>query len=129
MASDEQGQRDVGSMGIELFMPAASAFRTGRIIAGHGFARIAKAHRENGDLARVVELLRRQTCPPGTPQLLCRPIDQPGDFAIKPGQVRASQTVVSAAVWTETRGRLARVLASRCNVDRRSHRLAGSAMR
>jgi len=24
-------------------------------------------------------------CPPGTPQLLCRPIDQPGDFAIKPG--------------------------------------------
>ena len=68
-------------------------------------------------------------CPPGTPQLLCRPIDQPGDFAIKPRQVRASQTVVSAAVWTETRGRLARVLASRCNVDRRSHRLAGSAMR
>ena len=56
-------------------------------------------------------------CPPGTPQLLCRPIDQPGDFAIKPGQVRASQTVVSAAVWTETRGRLARVLASRSVVD------------
>ena len=68
-------------------------------------------------------------CAPGTPQLLCRPIDQPGDFAIKPGQVRAWQTVVSAAVWTETRGRLARVLASRCTVDRRSHRLAGSAMR
>src|ERR1700737_5661456 len=45
-------------------------------------------------------------CPPGTPQLLCRPIDQPGDFAIKPRQVRASQTVV--AVWTETGGRLAR---------------------
>jgi hypothetical protein len=68
-------------------------------------------------------------CPPGTPQLLCRPIDQPGDFAIKPGPVRASQTVVSAAVWTETGGRLARVLASRCNLDRRFHRLAGSAMR
>src|SRR5260370_916541 len=68
-------------------------------------------------------------CPPGTPQLLCRPIDQPGDFAIKPGPVRASQTVVSAAVWTETRGRLARVLASRCIVDWRSHRLAGSAIR
>ena len=47
-------------------------------------------------------------CPPGTPQLLCRPIDQPGDFAVKPGRVRASQTVVSAAVWTETRGRLVR---------------------
>ena len=68
-------------------------------------------------------------CPPGTPQLLCRPIHQPGDFAIKPRQVRASQTVVSVAVWTETRGRLVRVLASRCNVDRRFHRLAGSAMR
>src|SRR5438309_1256365 len=54
-------------------------------------------------------------CPPGTPQLLCRPIDQPGDFVIKPGPVRASHTVVSAAVWTETRGRLATVLASRCN--------------
>ena len=37
-------------------------------------------------------------CPPGTPQLLCRPIDQSGDFAIKPGQVRASQTVLPAAV-------------------------------
>jgi hypothetical protein len=45
----------------------------------------------------------------------------------RPGQVRASQTVV--AVWTETGGRLARVLASRCNVDMRSHRLASSAMR
>jgi hypothetical protein len=67
--------------------------------------------------------------PPGMLQLLCRPIDQSGNFAIEHGQVRASQTVVSAAVWTETRGRLARVLASRCNVDRRSHRLAGSAMR
>src|SRR6202030_2207765 len=68
-------------------------------------------------------------CPPGTPQLLCRPIDQPGDFAIKPGPDRASQTVVSAAVWTETGGRLARVLASRCEVDRRSHRWPGSTMR
>src|SRR6202011_2552465 len=68
-------------------------------------------------------------CPPGTPQLLCRPINQSGDFAIKPGPVRASQTVVSAAVWTETRGRLARVLASRCNAGGRAHRFAGSAMR
>jgi hypothetical protein len=48
-------------------------------------------------------------CPPDAPQLRCPPIDQPGDFAIKPRQVWASQTVVSAAVWTETRGRLARV--------------------
>ena len=68
-------------------------------------------------------------CPPGTPQLLCRPNGQPGDFAIKPRQVGASQTVVSAAVWTETGGRLARVLASRSVVDCGFYRLAGSAMR
>ena len=29
-------------------------------------------------------------CPPGKPQLLCRPIDQSGDFAIDLGQVRLS---------------------------------------
>src|SRR6185437_10531869 len=33
-------------------------------------------------------------CPPGTPQLLCRPIDQSGDFAIKTGQVPVSQSVL-----------------------------------
>jgi hypothetical protein len=32
-------------------------------------------------------------CPPGTPQLLCRPIDQSGYFAIKLGQVLVSQLV------------------------------------
>ena len=32
-------------------------------------------------------------CPPDTPQLLCRPIDQPGDFAINLGQVRVVQPV------------------------------------
>ena len=46
-------------------------------------------------------------CPPGTPQLLCRPIDQSSDFAIKLGQVRVSQTVLPAVVWTETGRRLA----------------------
>jgi hypothetical protein len=66
---------------------------------------------------------------PRTPQLLCRPIDQPGDFAIKPGQVRASQTVRPAAVWTENGRRLARVLASRSIVNWRFHGLIGSAMR
>jgi hypothetical protein len=67
--------------------------------------------------------------PPGTPQLLCRPIDQLGDFATKLGQIGVSQSVLPADVWTETRGRLARVLASRSIVDWRFHRLAGSAMR
>src|SRR6202043_560300 len=39
-------------------------------------------------------------CSPSTPQLLCRPIDQSGDLAIKLRQVRASQAVLLAAVWT-----------------------------
>src|ERR1700720_213715 len=67
--------------------------------------------------------------PPSMPQLLRRPIDQPGNLAIKRRAVRISRPVLPAAVCTETGGRLARVLASRCNVDRRSHGLAGSAMR
>ena len=37
-------------------------------------------------------------CPPGMPQLLCRPIDQSGNLAIKLGQVRVSQSVLPAAV-------------------------------
>jgi hypothetical protein len=68
-------------------------------------------------------------CPPRTPQLLCRPIDQPSDFAIKLGQVSVSRSVLPAVVCTETRGRLARARASRNVVDWKFHRLAGSAMR
>jgi hypothetical protein len=67
--------------------------------------------------------------PPRTPQLLRRPIDQPGYFAVKLGQIRASQMVLPGVVWTETGRRLARVLASRSIVDWEFHRLAGSAMR
>ena len=37
-------------------------------------------------------------CPPGTPQLLCRPIDQPGDFAINLGQVLVVKPVPSGIV-------------------------------
>src|ERR1700674_1444626 len=36
-------------------------------------------------------------CPPGTPQLLCRPIDQFGNLAIKPGRVSVSKSVLPAA--------------------------------
>jgi len=68
-------------------------------------------------------------CPPGAPQLLCRPIHQSGNFAIKRGQIRVSQSLLPATVCTETGGRLARVLASRSIVDRGFHRLAGLAMR
>ena len=67
--------------------------------------------------------------PPDMPQLLCRPIDQSGNLGINLGQVRVSQSVLPAAVWTETGRRLARVLASRSVVDWRFHRLAGSAIR
>jgi hypothetical protein len=68
-------------------------------------------------------------CPPDMPQLRGRPIDQSGNLAIKLGQVRVSQSVLPAAVWTETGRRLARVLASRSVVELGFHRLAGSAMR
>ena len=69
-------------------------------------------------------------CPPGTPQLLGRPIDQSGNLAkFKLGQVPVSQSVVPAVVWTENGRRLARVLASRSIMDWRFHRLAGTAMR
>jgi len=61
--SDKQSKRDVWQTGIQLSMPAGSAFRTRRFITGGGLARIAKAHRDNRDPARVVELLRRQTKP------------------------------------------------------------------
>ena len=59
-------------------------------------------------------------CPPGTPQLRCRPIDQSGNLAIKLGQVGVSQSVVPADVWTEN---------GRSVMDWRFHRLAGSAIR
>src|ERR1700730_17731102 len=68
-------------------------------------------------------------CPPDMPQLLCRPIDQPGDFAIRFCQRQALQPVLPAVVGTETKGRLARVLASPTVVNWSFHRLAGSAMR
>jgi hypothetical protein len=68
--------------------------------------------------------------PPRTPQLLCRPIDQSGNLAgFKLGQVPVSKSVVPDVDWTETGGRLARVLASRSVVEWRFHRFAGSAMR
>src|SRR6202045_3583436 len=68
-------------------------------------------------------------CPPDTPQFLCRLTGQPGDFAIKLDQVPISRSVFSAIVGGETRGWLARVLASRSVVEGGFHRLAGSAMR
>src|SRR5262249_6328188 len=68
-------------------------------------------------------------CLPDMPQLLCRPIDQSSNLAIKLGQVRVSQSVLPAVVCTETGGRLARVLASPSVMDWRFHRLAGAAVR
>ena len=40
--------------------------------------------------------------PPGAPQLLCRAIDQPGDFAINLGQVLVAKPVPPGVVCTET---------------------------
>ena len=68
-------------------------------------------------------------CPPDTPQFLCRLTGQPGDFAIKLSQVPISRSVFSAIVGGETRGRLARVLASRSVAEWGFHRSAESAMR
>ena len=67
--------------------------------------------------------------PPGAPQLLCRAIDQPGDFTINLGPVLVVKPVPSGVVCTEIGERLAKVLASRSIVDWRCHTLAGSAMR
>ena len=67
--------------------------------------------------------------PLGTPQLLCRSIDQSGNLTIELGQIRVSPSVLPADVWTENGGRLAGVLASRSIVDWEFHMLAGSAMR
>ena len=67
--------------------------------------------------------------PPRTPQLLCRLTDQLSDFAINLCQCQTSQSVLPDVDWTETGGRLARVLASRSVVEWRFHRFAGSAMR
>ncbi len=55
--------------------------------------------------------------PRGTPQLLCRPIDQPGDFGFDLARARLSPPVLSVAVPTETVRWLARMLASRRILD------------
>src|SRR6266404_3756763 len=77
-----------------------------------------EAHRRSGVMQ----------CPPGTPQLRCRPINQPRNLVIKLGQVRVLQSVFPTTVWTEIGRRLARVLASRSIVELGFHRLAGLAM-
>src|SRR3984893_10163327 len=69
-------------------------------------------------------------CPPRTPQLLCRPIDQSGNLAgFKLGQDPVSKSVVPDVDWTETGGRLATVLASRSVVKWARHPAAGSGLR
>src|SRR6266404_1897212 len=67
-------------------------------------------------------------CPPGTPQLRCRPINQPRNLVIKLGQVWVLQSVFPATVWTEPGRRLARVLASRSIVGFSQARRLGDAV-
>jgi hypothetical protein len=64
---------------------------------------------------------------PDQPQLLCRPIEQPGEFGFDLGQARLSCSVVPIAASTGNGP--ARVLASRRIVDCGLHALAGSAIR
>jgi hypothetical protein len=66
---------------------------------------------------------------PDKPQLLCRPIEQPGDFGFGFDRPRLSGSVVTVAAATGNGRRPARVLASRRIVDCGLHALAGSAIR
>src|SRR5690348_3928129 len=67
---------------------------------------------------------------PRKPQLLCRSIEQAGDFRFDVAQARLSYAVVVAVAAPIRNGRWpASVLASRRIVDCRLHALAGSAMR
>ena len=66
---------------------------------------------------------------PSKPQLVRRPIDQPGNFVFELGRARVSRSVVPVVTSTENGRRPARILASRSVVDWGPHTLAGSAMR
>jgi hypothetical protein len=66
---------------------------------------------------------------PDKPQLLCRPIEQPGDFGFGLEQARLSCSVVPIAASTANGRRPARVLVGRRIVDCGLHALAGSAIR
>jgi hypothetical protein len=79
----------------------------------------AETHRRSGAMQLA----------PDKPQLLCRPIDQPGDFGCDLDQARLSCSVVPIAASTANGRRPARVLASRRIVDCGPHALAGSAIR
>jgi hypothetical protein len=66
---------------------------------------------------------------PCKPQLLCRSIEQAGDFGFDVAQARLSCSVVAVAAPTGNGRRPASVLASRRIVECRFHALAGSATR
>jgi hypothetical protein len=67
--------------------------------------------------------------PPSQPQIVCRLLDQFGDFGFNLGQARLSCSLVATGAWSENGRRPASALASRSVVDRGFHTLAGSAMR
>jgi hypothetical protein len=66
---------------------------------------------------------------PGKPQLLCRSIEQAGDFGFDIAQARLSCAVVAVAAPTRNGRRSASVPASRRIMDCRRHAFAGSATR
>ena len=66
---------------------------------------------------------------PGKPQIVCRPIDQFGNFDVDRGPTRLSCSIVPLAASTGHGRRPASVLASRSIVGRGFHALPGAAMR
>src|SRR5690242_4742004 len=84
-------------------MPAWSAFRTWRVVAGGGFARIAKAHRNNRDLTRVVELHRCQTKPVAQPVAGWIVPRNAGSMDLRPGAWPTMHR--RADIWTCKTGR------------------------
>src|ERR1700741_2928817 len=86
-------ERTSASLELARQNPQAALHGTGRTALGALLQLIG----ETSDDQIETEAQRRSGVmqgPPRTPQLLCRPIDQSGDFAVT-GQVRASQSVVS----------------------------------
>ena len=69
--------------------------------------------------------LRTTPFAPSRPQLLCRSIEQTGDFGFDIARVRLSCALVPVAASTGNGRRPARVLASRRIVDWRLHALTG----
>jgi hypothetical protein len=87
---------------------------------------------EGADQQIATEPLRRSGAvqlAPGKPQFVRRPIEQLANLVVLLRFVRTAPSAGPVAASAETRGQLAKVLASRSVVDRGFHALVGAAMR